>query len=408
MLLLAAMKSEHACVLFSLVCASVLMTTTIGLAQPIGLPVSAPPISENSPALVPPAALPTLPSRESLIAKLRWQATGLLRLKVGYVQNDANVAFVGRSDGFELQHARVAVRADYQSKLAAVLSVEGAVDERSRANAVNGELRVGLKDAFADLALGNDVAGLTIRTGRFAILMDGEEYAGINERAFVSRALVSRGVRPTEGWEARGLLPGRSLGLAFRMEPPRAASGVAIGFEAAVQNGADEFASSNDNDAVALSASLLVQLPERGHLIAAVRYNPRTVGQLPLRQNETDIQGAISANASVGPVRLAAGGVVQRTAFDTTGGLAQIAWGAYGQAMYIVQLTSPLGLGYRFNILDSSSLVLTDRVMEHTIGATLDLPTFKSRLQLNVTHAVEQDDRTLSNDRVEAVMEVSL
>jgi hypothetical protein len=408
------MKLMYVCVLLATV--GSLITTTTGSAQPAAAPAPAKSseiISVALPASPKPTSAPSLSSLETrsipaFLPTVRLALHGVLRLKAGVVQNDPNVAFVGRSDGFELQHARVALRADYGSKLAAVLSLEGAVDERTRANAVNGDLRVGLKDAFADIAVGNDVNGLTIRAGRFAILMDAEEYAGINERAFVSRSLLSRGVRATEGWEARGLLPGRSLGAAFRMEPQRAVSGVAIGFEAAVQNGADEFASSNDNDAVALSASLLVQLPERGHLIAAVRYNPRTVGQLPLRQNEIDIQAAIGGNISAGPVLLAAAVVVQRTAFDTTGGIAQISWGANGQAMYPIPMRYPLCLGYRFNILDSSSLVLTDRVMEHTIGATLQLLPIKSRVQLNVTHAVEQDDRTLSNDRIEAVVEVSL
>nr|HPH67039.1 hypothetical protein [Kofleriaceae bacterium] len=68
----------------------------------------------------------------------------------------------------------------------------------------------------------------------------------------------------------------------------------------------------------------------------------------------------------------------------------------------------PLGVGYRFGIMDPSNLVLTDRVMEHTAGIILKLPSIYSRVQLNFTHVAEQAERKLANDRVEAVYEVAL
>ena len=42
--------------------------------------------------------------------RLRWQPVGVLRLKTALVQNDPNVQFIGRADGFSLQNARVGVR----------------------------------------------------------------------------------------------------------------------------------------------------------------------------------------------------------------------------------------------------------------------------------------------------------
>jgi hypothetical protein len=68
----------------------------------------------------------------------------------------------------------------------------------------------------------------------------------------------------------------------------------------------------------------------------------------------------------------------------------------------------PLAIGYRFAILDPSDLILTDRVMEHTAGAVLAVPAWHLRAQLDVTHVMEQADRDLSNDRVQAALEVSL
>jgi hypothetical protein len=69
---------------------------------------------------------------------------------------------------------------------------------------------------------------------------------------------------------------------------------------------------------------------------------------------------------------------------------------------------SPLRVGYRFGILDPSSLVTTDRVMEHTAGAVLGVPRYRMRVQLQATHVVEQAARSLSNDRIQLAAELAL
>src|SRR6185503_4490615 len=121
-----------------------------------------------------------------------WQPFGYLRVTGTVAQNDPNVAFVGRSDGFEVQNARLGVRGTLADRAAFVISSDGAVDERDHINDPNGRLRVGLRDAYADLPL----AALDVRAGRFDILFDPERILPDTERAFVDRALESRGVRP--------------------------------------------------------------------------------------------------------------------------------------------------------------------------------------------------------------------
>ena len=68
----------------------------------------------------------------------------------------------------------------------------------------------------------------------------------------------------------------------------------------------------------------------------------------------------------------------------------------------------PFEFGYRFGLLDPSSLIVTDRVMEHTLGAVLAVPRLRMRFQLELTHVVEQAARDLQNDRVQLAGEVSL
>jgi hypothetical protein len=329
-----------------------------------------------------------------------WHPFGFLRMQYIAVQNDPNVAFVGRDDGFELQNARVGVRGDLGLRASYVIAIDGAVDERTQVNTPQGKLKVGLRDAFMDVRL----AGPTmLRGGYWQAWVDPEALIPDTARAFVDHPIESRGVRATQGWYTPGLPPGRSMGAAIRSDGP------VFGYEVAVQNGADEFASNNDNDMPAVSAAGVVRLANDGFVMAALRWNPRTVGDLPFRQDETDYQATAGAQVNAGPVQLGAGVIVQRTIFESTGGPAQDAYGAHAQLMVkVVDGENPISVGYRFGILDPSSLITTDRVMEHTAGAVMGVPSYRMRVQLQLTHVEEQADRELSNDRVQLAAEVSL
>jgi hypothetical protein len=337
--------------------------------------------------------------------RFQWEPFGYLRVQYIVVQNDPNVAYIGRDDGFELQNARLGARGTLDQRVAFVLAFDGAVDERLQVNTPNGKLRVGLRDAFADVALGGR---LRVRGGFFQAWVDPEALVPDTQREQVDLPIESRGMRATEGYQTPGLLPGRSLGAAIRVDPAPPAAGIELGFEVAVQNGADEFSSNNDNDRPAVSAALLARLPRDSWLVAAARYNPRTVGDLPFRQDEDDLQVAGGARIALGPLALGGGAVFQRTSYPTTGGPVQTAFGGHGQAMVALPVALPIAVGYRFGVLDPSSLVTTDRVMEHTVGAVLGVPRYRMRVQLQVTHVVEQAARALSNDRAQLLAELSL
>lgn len=330
-----------------------------------------------------------------------WEPFGYLRMQYIAVQNDPNVQFVGRDDGFELQNARIGVRGNLHDAARFVVSIDGAVEERAQ-NTVEGKLRVGLRDAYVDVAVAGNVMW---RGGYFQTWVDPQALVLDTERELVDEPIESRGMRSTEGWYTPGLPPGRSLGTALRLEPR--ASGQ-VGFEIAVQNGADEFSSNNDNDKPAVSAAALVRLADNGFLVAAARWNPRTVGELPFRQDETDLQGSVGAQINAGPIALGAGGIVQRTTFESTNGPVQNAFGAHAQLVFRVPGDRPLAIGYRFGILDPSSLIVTDRVMEHTAGAVLGVPRLRMRVQLQATHVQEQAARELSNGRIQLAAEVAL
>ncbi len=379
-------------------------------AEPAPAPVPAP--AEPSPAPAPAAA--AVPARSAAPAapaalpagRFSWEPFGYLRLQYVLAQNDPEVLFVGRDDGFELQNARVGVRGALEGRAAFVLSIDGAVDERARINVPEGQLRVGLRDAYADLVV---IGPIVARAGFFQTVVDPQALIADTARTFVDRPIESRGVRATEGFETQGLTPGRSLGAALRLdpgEPDAAGGGARLGFELAVQNGADEYSSNNDNDQPAVSAALLARLPRQSWLVAAGRYNPRSVGALPFRRDETDLQATAGLSIAAGPVLIGGGGILQRTTFPTTGGPHQNAVGGHAELLVRVGAALPLAFGYRFGLLDPSSLITTDRVMEHTAGATLGVPRYRMRVQVQLTHVVDQ--RELANSRAQLAAELSL
>jgi hypothetical protein len=350
-------------------------------------------------------SLPAAPEPRPSEPRFTWQPFGFLRAQYIAVQDDPNVAFVGRDDGFELQNARIGVRGELDGRVAFAIAFDGAIDERTQVNTPQGKLGVGLRDAFADVALAGRLA---VRAGFFHAVVDPQALVGDTARELVDQPIESRGMRATEGYQTPGLPPGRSLGAAIRLDPEAPADGVGLGFELAVQNGADEFSSNNDNDKPAVSAAVIARLPRGGWGMAAARYNPRTVGNLPFRQDETDLQGTAGLRVVLGPVALDGGVIVQRTTFPTTGGPAQNAYGGHAQAMVTLPVALPLSVGYRFGILDPSSLITTDRVMEHTAGAVLGLPRYRMRVQLQLVHVVEQAARELRNDRAQLAAELVL
>jgi hypothetical protein len=340
-----------------------------------------------------------------------WKPFGFLRMQYIAVQNDPNVAFVGRDDGFELQNARLGAQGRLGDRVGFTIAIDGAVDERAQVNSPDGKLKVGLRDAYADVVMSGQAV---VHAGYFLPWVDPEALVPDTAREFVDRPLESRGMRATEGWQTPGLPPGRSLGASIRLDPasllgaPVPVTAPRVGFEVAIQNGADEFASNNDNDKPALSASAVLRMPHDGFVVAAVRWNPRSVGDLPFRQDETDIQGAFGVHIVAGPVSLGGGLVLQHTTYESTNGPSQDAYGGHAQIMFKVPAALPFALGYRFGILDPSNLIITDQVMEHTVGAVLGVPSYRMRLQLQLTHVQEQAARDLSNDRAQLAAEIAL
>src|SRR5262249_1061341 len=118
--------------------------------------------------VTPPPEAPPVAPPPSGVGGFRYELYGILRLKGGFTQDDPNVHFVGRNGGFALQTARIGLLGPW-ARLRFRFSAEGAVDERSGANATVGTLRFELKDAFLDIRVAD---ALTVRVVRFEPIFD--------------------------------------------------------------------------------------------------------------------------------------------------------------------------------------------------------------------------------------------
>lgn len=336
---------------------------------------------------------------------IEYRLIGYLRLEGSVVSDDPDVEFVGRNDGFRLQNARVGVVGSWRKRLRVQLSADGATDERDNPNDVEGTLRFALKDAFVDLVLAPQ---LVVRVARFKIHFDIEEETSPSRRGFVEAALSSRGVFATEGFETPGLAVRRSIGVALGSEALIDTPALSLGYEVAAQNGNGELDAANDNDALAYSAALFATVAGGASLWAAGRYNRRTEGELPFRRTEDDFEAATGARLQTGLVRATAQLLYRRTRFPTTGGPDANAFGVHAEALVKVPGAPFLEAGYRYSLLEPSDLIPSDRVQEHTAGVNLELARYRSLIQLDVTHTVEQAGRELDNDRIEGLFQISL
>ena len=254
-----------------------------------------------------------------------------------------------------------------------VIALDGAVDERLQVNTPEGKLRVGLRDAFADVLLGTR---LVARGGFFQAWVDPEALVADTERELVDNPIESRGMRATEGFQTPGLTPGRSLGAAIRIDPGspgEPARGGTAPSRSASSSRCRTAPTSSRRTTTTTSRRcrrpLLARLPHDSWIMAAARYNPRTVGDLPFRQDEDDLQ------ATAGLAHRARSGRARRRrhrpAHDVSddrraGRRPRSAAHARSWCSCRSRCRSRSATGSASSI--RRACITTDRVMEHTVG----------------------------------------
>lgn len=398
------------------------------LAQGEGAPIPEPTTDEDAPE--PPAAIATEPEatlaapregRGVEVAGWIFRLYGRVRAQLSFIENDTKQTdFVGLNDGFVLGSARLGLEAR-QDDVTVVISLEGAVDQRNETNTSTGEIVTRLKDGYIDY---NPFRWLAARVGQFKPPFDGEEQISTGDLFLIHRSLPSRGVKGVEGINIEGLSVDRQVGAMLYSEPIFfGESDFGVAWYLDVTNGTGANRPLNDNESMAYFGrlELLSGRPDGPKDLPRVRlgggmfYNEITTGRPPdlLTENHTGLAGDLTCEW-FGAVL--ATGFVQRTVeiTEVAGEPERVARGWHVLAAY----HAPYGLvpAYRYGWYDPTAKfeaedpvidaqLNVDTVRHHTLGLGWEVPRKPLKLQVNYTIAQEDADRSIDNNRLEALVQ---
>lgn len=342
--------------------------------------------------------------------------TGFVRVAYENVQRDDSVDFVGRSNGFRLLNARIGVVGAWgPGDVSFEVTVDGAIDTDRSLNTLEGSLEVRLRDGWLRW---DPVRWVGLQAGQFVAPLSREAQRSTGDLLLSTRALGEEGVGVGTGLELPAVGLDRELGAMVSPQTPVDLGPVQVDYRLAVVNGNGDNALLNDNNSVAVVGRLEVGILEVAHLGGGVAHNQRTAGLSPNRFVERDLVWVADAGVDWRGLEVYGQLLGVRTALQTEGtpDREQQAW--HVQAGYAIPL-GPVTLtpAYRYATLDpwasggraTSAALETYGVEHHTAGLRVLRPLGDGDLRLHVdyTFTVEHPDRTLRNNLLRVLAQVS-
>ena len=332
---------------------------------------------------------------------------GIFRGAYDFVQTDPNVDFVGQNNGFFLDTARIGFEGT-SGALTTRLSFEGASAAQLSPNTPEGALRVSMRDAFVRWDV---LPQMSFQLGQAKAPWAREELRGVQDRPFANNAVGFEGVSAGRGYDQPSIAIDRQLGLLVTTVKPFEIGNLRFDYAAMIANGNGRNQLLDDN-----GKPMLVGRIEAGYLsyfiVGAGAYmNDRRIGTLPNLYDESDVGLVVDALSKIQNLELFASYAQVSTKYPTTAApdRKQIAW--HAQASYRVEWAPmPFAVGYRiahFSPFAQGAATLpggarlSDYDLDHhTLGLRLFHPTLPMSLYANYTLTLEPAARTLTNDRV--------
>lgn len=382
-----------------------------------------------------------------------------IRVRGNWVQRDANLYTVGRTNGFNMDQARVGLSGGYRRSVRFVLNLEAAASQRDGLNQLIGQRVPQLRDAYFTFAPWDFLqftAGQFIPPANREVLNSFGAAVGAGRtgtpQLLPEASVASRGVRAGDGYQVNGMDPDRDLGLRLHgdIKPFRFMTGT---YALAVVNGNGQNQVGNDNNHPTLWARTTFgvhSLPVLTLLdvgLSAYYGRNTDLGALPNEFSDEQMGSAVDAVVQVFGFQVMGQLQWDRTRHLTTnsaqelavGGFLQVAWRDFygfspvGRAAYY-QASSGLpqftvaeftaGMRYDTPGLPFTGQVAfvhpeetgwgvydlgegnTTRVSEIPSSARIPAPV-RSRLGLGNWMVDRQDGQSLTNDRVEAVVQMA-
>jgi len=346
---------------------------------------------------------------------------GYLRPRYTNIQNDPDVDFVGRNDGFAAGDARLTLLGELDSGIGFQFQVDGAVEKPQSLQSPIADIRLQMKSTFAFYRPFDE---LRISLGQFKPPYDVEELTSNSDLLFVTESIPSRGVQNVEGYNVEGLSLSRQVGLRIDGEPfyfladGDEASGPGVSASLAVTNGQAANRNLNDNDRMAYYGRGNLHWGEYVQLGGAYYYNDKTIGERP---DLVDVaRSGWTADLTVDAYGVTAiASYLSRTEdpfqnADTDEG--ELTSSGYQAQLAYEEPFIGLQPAYRFAFYDPSSSYGGDspgaEPIEHTrtfhtVGLNYNSKSYPLRLMFNYTITQEGEPRDLKNNRFDALLQLT-
>lgn len=325
--------------------------------------------------------------------------SGYLLMGFRMTANDPKQLRLGESDGFYVSRARLKVAARIW-QFTSVLSLDGAFDRSAEPLDVSPSTRrlfVELRDAFIQY---RHPSGFFAQIGQSKVPFGMHADRSTTSEHFILFPLIAVGEDVAFGYQVRGIMPGRDIGLTLGFR--RQLGSIDLQFQAMVYNGNGANTFANDSDLPAVAGRISVGIGSFLKIGGSVLWNQRRVGRDPNLFDESDLAFSADLALRVAGFFLEGEFAARNTSYPTTGQNTAFGFGFRVDAGYRIQ---SIGLEFvaRFEMYDPTDLFNDDQLMYITPGINWYYRIWKTHeiaVRLSYTIKLEQTPaRSLNNDQ---------
>ncbi len=373
--------------------------------------------------LLPAVVLAETPAETKTRADFDVKFSGYVRAGYESVQDDPDITFVGRNDGFLLQNARLNMdAADGKWGVSARIGIEGAADKGSRLNTPESALGLSLRDAYVRW----DICGLErfvgVQVGQFKAPFAAEELESTRDQMFAYDSVGFEGVLVGHGYQLHGMAVDRQIGAMLSPKEHIRFGSFGVGYYlmAASGNGANQ--ALDDNGKPAFYGRLELSWDDMVVLGAAALLNSRADiddgddGETPDLNEEDDFGIAADLRVRFAGLHVFAQFAQIETEPKTiAANPTRKAQALSAQLGYAIDLGMWLTPAYRFATYDpyvdgggsGAADLDTAGLQYHTVGLKLENPERWLSLIIDYTLTMEDEARALDNDWLNVIAQVA-
>lgn len=366
---------------------------------------------------------------ENPASRWRLKFGGYIRMQYRNIQDDPNILFYGRNDGFVLGNARPYLSGKMPNGLGFRVQLEA-----TSALPADNELQpfrqmtMQPRDVFVSW---QPLDFINVQVGQFKPPHNIEELLPTANLLFIDRSIGNQGVSNFEGRQIDGLVARREAGAQISGQMyfganPGEKKGPGIAYALAVTNGSPALDSFNDNDALAYYGRLSLHWSDILSIGGAAYQNTETIVNLQdnVDQNVTGVTA--DAMVNVAGLSVLAGFQQRRSETQFLGDLNPADGGditfttaraLFGQIGYKIPVAN-IQPAYRFSLFDptyafneidpqTAEVRAVDQLTYHTIGLNYVGETYPVTLMLNYTIAGEDETRAIDNNHFDAMMQLT-